>query len=251
MDADGTRGDGSPRAGIVRMCGHCGARLARDNSGAWCSACSRSARLGPPKVPRGFWDVAHMRDALASWHMGRVIYAYRTHPWHGQPLSQDIVAGWLYLTQPQLSRIEGGPAPEDLGKLIRHAEVFSIPGDLLWFKLPGDKGSSGMAEIAETVRDGKAEARMPYAKTSLRREKRELRESMRAAGLDYRQIATEFTRAYKLRPRAAWREAYGWSLQDAADKINSYRGNVGLDPGGALRHDVSALVRARELAWTR
>jgi transcriptional regulator with XRE-family HTH domain len=75
-------------------------------------------------------------------------------------------------------------------------------------------------------------AEMAYAKTSLRSEKRELRERMRAAGLDYRQIATEFSRVYKLRPRAAWREAYGWSLQETADNINTYRGDTGLDPGG-------------------
>jgi hypothetical protein len=73
---------------------------------------------------------------------------------------------------------------------------------------------------------------MAYAKTSLRSKKRQLRESMRAAGLDYRQIVTEFSRVYRLRPRAAWREAYGWSLQEAADIINSYRGDTGLDPGG-------------------
>jgi hypothetical protein len=71
-----------------------------------------------------------------------------------------------------------------------------------------------------------------YSRTSLRREKRELREEMRAAGLDYRQVAAEFARLYRLRPRSAWREAYGWSLQEAADRINSFRGNVGLDPGG-------------------
>lgn len=73
---------------------------------------------------------------------------------------------------------------------------------------------------------------MPYARTSLRNEKRELRERMRAAGLDYRQIATEFSRVYKLRPRATWREAHGWSLQETADNINAYRGDTGLDPGG-------------------
>jgi hypothetical protein len=73
---------------------------------------------------------------------------------------------------------------------------------------------------------------MPYAKTSLRKEKRELREKMRAMGLDYRDIAAEFGRRYRLRPRAAWREAYGWSLQEAADRINEFRGDVGLDPGG-------------------
>ena len=79
--------------------------------------------------------------------------------------------------------------------------------------------------------DGEGEG-MPYARTSLRAEKRKLREEMRAAGLDFRQIATEFSRVYKLRPRAAWREAYGWSLQEAADNINAFRGDTGLDPGG-------------------
>src|SRR5260370_21292965 len=89
------------------------------------------------------------------------------------------------------------------------------------------------AEATEAISggDGKA-ARMPYARTSVRGEKRRLREHMRAEGLDYRQIATEFARVYKLRPRAAWREAYGWSLQEAAAKINAYRGNTGLDPAG-------------------
>jgi hypothetical protein len=72
---------------------------------------------------------------------------------------------------------------------------------------------------------------MAYAKTSERREKRLLREQMRAMGLGYRDIAAEFARRYKMRPRAAWREAYGWSLQDTADRINDFRGNTGLDPG--------------------
>jgi hypothetical protein len=73
---------------------------------------------------------------------------------------------------------------------------------------------------------------MANAKISERREKRLLREQMRSMGLDYRDIAAEFARRYKTRPRAAWREAYGWSLQDTADRINSFRGNTGLDPGG-------------------
>jgi tetratricopeptide (TPR) repeat protein len=73
---------------------------------------------------------------------------------------------------------------------------------------------------------------MAYAKTSERREKRLLREQMRSMGLGYRDIAAEFARRYKMRPRAAWREAYGWSLQDTADRINEFRGDTGLDPGG-------------------
>ncbi|WP_282777472.1 XRE family transcriptional regulator [Nocardia sp. CC201C] len=79
-----------------------------------------------------------MRDALSTWHMGRVIYAYRTHPHHGRPLPQELVAHWLEMTQAQLSRIEKGPAPEQLSKLTRWAGVLGIPGELLWFRLPDD-----------------------------------------------------------------------------------------------------------------
>lgn len=42
----------------------------------------------------------------------------------------------------------------------------------------------------------------------------------------------EFIRRYKLRPRAAWREALGWSQNVAAERINTYAGYTGLDPDG-------------------
>lgn len=73
---------------------------------------------------------------------------------------------------------------------------------------------------------------MAYAKTSMRAEKRALREKMRAIGLGYPEIAAELARRYRFRPRAAWREAYGWSLKEAAARINAHSGEVGLDPGG-------------------
>jgi hypothetical protein len=74
---------------------------------------------------------------------------------------------------------------------------------------------------------------MPYAKTSLRAEQRALREQMRAMGLSHRQIAVEFARRYRLRPRAAWRHAYGWSLKEAAGRISDFAARSGLDPDGA------------------
>jgi hypothetical protein len=73
---------------------------------------------------------------------------------------------------------------------------------------------------------------MAHAKTSLRAEKQALRAKMRGLGLGYDQIAAEFGRRYRLRPRTAWREAYGWSLNEAAQQINACKGQVGLDPGG-------------------
>ena len=68
---------------------------------------------------------------------------------------------------------------------------------------------------------------MPIVRITLPAEKRALREKMRV-GLGHREIAGR----YRLRPRAAWREAHGWSLREAAAQINAYTGTVGLDPGG-------------------
>src|ERR1017187_3034552 len=73
---------------------------------------------------------------------------------------------------------------------------------------------------------------MPGATAGLRAEQAKLRERMRALGLDYEQIAQEFVRQYRLRPRAAWRIAYGWSLSQAASQINATAVTLGLDRDG-------------------
>ncbi len=125
----------------LRGCARCGHRLAADNLGPVCGPCQRTAthtRSAPPKLPAEFWQADQMRDALASWHLGRVIHAYRTHPHHRQTLSQELVGGWLGLTQPQLSRLENGRAPEELSKLIHYSDVLGIPAGLLWFDRPGE-----------------------------------------------------------------------------------------------------------------
>uniref|UniRef100_A0AAU2A9L1 Helix-turn-helix transcriptional regulator n=1 Tax=Streptomyces sp. NBC_00093 TaxID=2975649 RepID=A0AAU2A9L1_9ACTN len=122
----------------ARYC-QCSTRLARDNTGSQCHACQRKQQAvtaaQPPQVAASFWDDERMREALDSWHMGRVLYAYRTHPDHGRVLSQEAVADWLGLTQAQLSRIENGTAPQDLGKLMQWAHSLRVPADLLWFKV--------------------------------------------------------------------------------------------------------------------
>lgn len=126
--------------GKHRYC-RCGTRLASDNSGTACASCQKQARATlaqPPTVPPEFWQTDQMQDAVESWHIGRVIQAYRTHPWHPRPLSQGTVAAWIGLTQTQLSRIENGPPTQDLTKLIQWARVLRIPARLLWFKLPTD-----------------------------------------------------------------------------------------------------------------
>lgn len=125
----------------LRHCARCGNRLAADNPLPRCSPCQSAtvdAHARPPAVPPKFWQLDQMRDALATWHMGRVIFAYRNHPHHGQTLPQEVVGGWLGLTQAQLSRIENGRAPEELTKLIRYSQILGIPAELLWFDRPGE-----------------------------------------------------------------------------------------------------------------
>jgi hypothetical protein len=58
--------------------------LARDNADSACAACQSSSRRDrAPEVPRELWQTPAMLDALASGELGRVIRAYRAHPFHG------------------------------------------------------------------------------------------------------------------------------------------------------------------------
>ncbi len=123
-------------------CHRCGTRLAYDNTGGYCAPCQGGRRVGfavAPDVPAEFWDSHAMRQALASRHMGRVIQAYRRHPFHGRhPLAQDVVGAWIGVTQGQLSRIENGPTIVHLDRLMHWARVLGIPSSCLWFTLPED-----------------------------------------------------------------------------------------------------------------
>ncbi|MGI9097935.1 MAG: helix-turn-helix domain-containing protein [Solirubrobacteraceae bacterium] len=128
------------RCGAMRgeqwACRRCGARLARDNSDALCAAC-RAAADGPGEMPRDFWQDEQMIAALLSREIGAVIRAFRLHPhWRGRPhpaqrrawLSQELVAGWLSISQEKLSRIESGKESVwDLRDLTHYARVLGIP----------------------------------------------------------------------------------------------------------------------------
>ncbi|MCK9903566.1 hypothetical protein MXD63_26385 [Frankia sp. Cpl3] len=70
-------------------------------------------------------------------------------------------------------------------------------------------------------------------RASQRSEQDELRTRMRAVGMSHDEIAVEFARRYKLRPRAAHRHARGWTQTQAANHINAHSAHAGLDPDGA------------------
>lgn len=143
------------RSSTPRYC-RCGTRLARDNAGHLCAACQAKARdlvMQPPDVPAEFWVTDHMHDALTTWNMGRVIAAYRSHPYHGRTVPQEIAAGWVGITQAQLSRIETGAPIKDLDKLTQWARTLGVPAHLLWFKLPEQQPGQGDEPPCSTRQD--------------------------------------------------------------------------------------------------
>jgi hypothetical protein len=68
-------------------------------------------------------------------------------------------------------------------------------------------------------------------KLSERAQQNHLRQRMRAEGVLDAGIAAEFGRRYRMRPRKAWRHTHGWTLREAAERINALAANDGLDPG--------------------
>ncbi|MBV9030573.1 MAG: helix-turn-helix domain-containing protein, partial [Pseudonocardiales bacterium] len=92
---------------------------------------------GAPVHPADFWEQPELRAASRERHFGRLLRAYRL----GQepPVQQTHLAGWLGITQGQLSRIERALTPvRDLAKLAQWARVLHIPGHLLWFEVSPD-----------------------------------------------------------------------------------------------------------------
>jgi transcriptional regulator with XRE-family HTH domain len=59
-----------------------------------------------------------------------------------------------------------------------------------------------------------------------------LRERMRGLGFSYDEIAIEVTRRYLVRPRQAYRLAWGWTLDKVAERFNELAAREGTDPEG-------------------
>jgi transcriptional regulator with XRE-family HTH domain len=106
-------------------------------------------------VPPEFWEFGPLAAAFSAKHMGRACRAYRTHPFHAalhgrHGISQTTVAGWLGMTQAQVSRIENGPPIRNLDALTHWAVTLRIPEAHLWFELPRRRPSDEAAPAATT-----------------------------------------------------------------------------------------------------
>lgn len=143
----------------VRVC-PCGTRLARDNHGNQCNACCRKARDNPgqpPAVPSGFWQTTAMRAALDTRDLGKVMHAFRTHPYHGRVITQETAAGWVGMSQSRLSRIEqGGLFDDDPARQLFWAHVLGIPPELLWFEMLGARSNRADGVVARAGEEQQA-----------------------------------------------------------------------------------------------
>lgn len=134
----------------TRHCARCNAQLGRHNADRVCLPCQRVGQQAPA-LHADQWRTESLSAALREKDMGAVISAYRHHPIHGhRPLSQSVVAGWLGITQGQLSRIESGRSRvRNIDTLVRYAQVLRIPPDLLWFSVPHPQGEEAAGGLSE------------------------------------------------------------------------------------------------------
>lgn len=85
------------------------------------------------------------------------------------------------------------------------------------------------------------------ADPSVKKEIDAARERMRGLGFGHDQIAAELARRHKLRPRKAYRIAYGWTLTEAAARLNARAAEQGTDPNG--RASLTAAHLSEHESW--
>jgi transcriptional regulator with XRE-family HTH domain len=134
-----------------RRCSRCRKSLAADNSSDHCAACRPAAVMrlqGPGPTTVAFWRHRDIRAAAVERHMGKILAAYRRHPDHGVPISQETIGHWASMSQAQISRYETGGSDKQLDRLQFWARLLGIPEDLLWFSMPDGYGAP-VSEAAE------------------------------------------------------------------------------------------------------
>ena len=116
----------------VLLC-RCGGPVASDNdAGFWAACVGQRSRDTAPGVPSDFWQTAQMAAALASGDLGHVVRVYRSHPFHGHPLPQSVMADWLNVSQSTLSRIELGKRRLTVDEIVGFARSLGLQLSLRW-----------------------------------------------------------------------------------------------------------------------
>ena len=112
--------------------------------------------IGAPVHPADFWEQPELRAAAEERHFGRFLRAYRLV--QTPPIQQTQLAGWLAITQGQLSRIERAVAPvHDLVKLDQWAHVLHVPEHLLWFAISPESSETSAASPLRVTLTGESD----------------------------------------------------------------------------------------------
>jgi len=116
-----------------RYCHGCARPLAGGDGGRLCGDCRSKRRRGrAPDVPPEFWQTEVMGAALASGDLGGVIRAYRCHPFHGQRVSQAVLADWLHMSQAAVWRMENGRQRVTIDEIAQIAQALGVSVTLRW-----------------------------------------------------------------------------------------------------------------------
>ena len=86
--------------------------------------------------------------------------------------------------------------------------------------------------MSQAIREATAQSPAVTRRKGFKAELDGLRERMRALGFGYGEIAAEVSRRYQVRPRQAYRLAWGWTQDQAAARFNERAASEGTDPDG-------------------
>ena len=145
---------------MSRYC-RCGTALAADNRTRLCGACQTTREGGAPDVPAEFWQTDVMAAALDSGDLGRVLRAYRCHPYHRQRVSPELVPHWTRLMgllddqDASLGSHDVLPAVRrELGLIVEHRNVARgvLRTDLLRVEARWSQFASYLAHDADDER---------------------------------------------------------------------------------------------------
>jgi hypothetical protein len=90
----------------------------------------------------------------------------------------------------------------------------------------------GVPTVSQAIREATAQSPTVTRRKGFKAELDGLRERMRTLGFGYDEIAAEVSRRYQVRPRQAYRLAWGWTQDQAAARFNELAAGEGTDLDG-------------------